>query len=229
MCAKFQGSVGFHQPVESATQLFTERSMAERVDNLLKKLNECAKVVPKEISPHLLKMGKVFEQALQHLSGDIEWRRESNDALEKQISRIIDLVQAVEYIIDWYFLQGQSIFTRKSEIYFKMRQFLHKDARSGKVLPFALDRISGVVGQFTGPSFLDMLKNFSDQVCSHLKRLLWQIALEDGHSDFNLMVQFRDELDGWVKIVEVSCVESELTSLEGSKGETIEFVGVKIA
>ncbi|KAI4318099.1 hypothetical protein L6164_025907 [Bauhinia variegata] len=109
-----------------------------------------------------------------------------------------------------------------------MRQFLQKDARSGKVLPFALDRISGFIGQFTGPSFLDMLKNFSDQVCSHLKRLLWQIALEDGHSDFNLVVQFRDELDGWVKIVEVSCVESELTSLLGCKGEIIEVVGVKL-
>ncbi|KAI4318079.1 hypothetical protein L6164_025887 [Bauhinia variegata] len=82
-------------------------------------------MVPEEISPHLLKMGKVFEQALQPLSGDIEWRRESNDALEKLISQIIDLVQAVEDIIDSYYLQGQVIFTRKSEIYYEMRQFLN--------------------------------------------------------------------------------------------------------
>ncbi|KAI4318113.1 hypothetical protein L6164_025921 [Bauhinia variegata] len=229
--------------------------MAERAAILHKKLKKLTREVSEqEISQHLFELALEFEKARELLSGDTDWRRNGNDALEGAISRILDVVEDVEEVADLFLDSGQSIsIKRRSEISSKMRLFPHKDPSAGKVLAFALSQMSRVVELFTGPSFQDMLKNFSHQVRNHLEKLLWhmQITLAIGRSDFNPLVQFIKESDGWVNIEfdlggEESSLTStdeldvwenmefdldedcEVTSLTGSEGEITEFLDVKV-
>ncbi|KAI4318070.1 hypothetical protein L6164_025879 [Bauhinia variegata] len=192
--------------------------MAVRVHLLCKKLKKLAEEKSvQEISPHLLKMGTEFERLLQALSiPDVELRRENDVALGRAISKILNLVQAVEDITDSYSHMGQSISPR---IYYMMRQFLHKHGGTGNIL----GRMSSVIQPISGPSFPDMLKNFSELVCSLLEKLVWQIEIiiEIGDSaDFNFIVQFNAELDGWENI---EFDIGEVTSLAGSEADINEF------
>ncbi|KAI4318101.1 hypothetical protein L6164_025909 [Bauhinia variegata] len=175
--------------------------MAAPVDVLCKKLKKLAKEKSEEeISPHLLKMRTEFERLLQALSiPDVELRRENDVALGRAISQILNLVQAVEDITDSYSHTGQSLSQRKSLICYMMRQFLHKHGGTGNIL----GRMSSVIQPISGSSYPDMLKNLCELVCSLLEKLVWQIqiSMEIGDSaDFNFIVQFNDELDGWENI-----------------------------
>ncbi|KAI4318087.1 hypothetical protein L6164_025895 [Bauhinia variegata] len=175
--------------------------MAVRVHLLCKKLKKLAEEKPKEeISPYLLKMGTELERLLQALSiPDVELRRENDVALGRAISQILNLVQAVEDITDSYSHTGQSLSQTKSLIYCMMRQFLHKHRATGNILR----RMSSVIQPISGSSFPDMLKNFCELVCSLLEKLVWQIQIcmeIPDSANFNFIVQFNYELDGWENI-----------------------------
>ncbi|KAI4345855.1 hypothetical protein L6164_012944 [Bauhinia variegata] len=174
---------------ESAEGLSSEssellRTMTERVQSLMGKLNDCMrKESDEEISKHLQEMIEAFEKVQSF--GDAEWKREIDYAAKDEISQVTHLVEEVEDIIDSYGLISISKHKRlrransgMNKLSSKIQQFLNKDRRYPRsyglinvIQEIRILLLGYIMGSGIELQFPDLLKRFCHKVCDDLKNV----------------------------------------------------------